>query len=261
MARCGLPRNVDAAGSNQTSRGTAGGGGGPSSCSSTARSTICTASAAVACGASVYPAALRLTPVLQPWRSCLTCPACRHGPGTCVKWDASREAEGSDLRQFDWVVFGLADRPEFDLRHLRCPFLSADSNSTGEAACIGAETAGGECGAPQVLQVDAVVVTDRELMYNLDTAALVSILGMPWARGLHRLSFDRAVVVAWILEPPVIASAVYEHVDAKPDRFDLVFSHNEEFLAALPGDRGRYVPLATCLIPPHQRGDSLRACL
>ena len=108
--------------------------------------------------------------------------------------------------------------------------------------------------ASRVLEVDAVIVTDRELMYNLDTSALISILRAPWTRGLDRLSFDRATTVAWMLEPPVITAATYQHVRAKPESFDLVFSHNEAFLAELPGNRGRYVPLATCLIPPHQRG-------
>lgn len=104
-----------------------------------------------------------------------------------------------------------------------------------------------------MLEIDAVVVTDRELMYDLDTGALRDILRTPWTRGLDSLSFDRAVTVAWILEPPVITSASYAHVRAKPRDFDLVFSHDEAFLSELPDGRGHYVPLATSLIPPNQR--------
>ena len=186
----------------------------------------------------------------------------RHGPGACVSWDATREAQGTDLRQFDWVVFGLVDRPEFDLRHVRCPFLSGAPNHTRTAAGVrqgGAGVGIGGDGRPAAddavreLQVDAIVVTDRELAYDLDRAAVHAILRTPWTRGLDRLSFDRAATVAWILEPPVITSSSYEQVRRKATDFDLVFSHNEAFLAELPGGRGRYVPLATCLIPAHQR--------
>jgi hypothetical protein len=185
----------------------------------------------------------------------------RHGPGPCVLWDASREAEGTDLRQFDWVVFGLVDRPEFDLRHVRCPFLSAAPNHTRHAAAEpkgeAGEGIGGEAIADDAdvreLEIDAIVVTDRELAYDLDRAATQAILRAPWTRGLDRLSFHHAVTVAWILEPPVISSSSYEQVRRKAASFDLVFSHNKPFLAELPDGRGRYVPLATCLIPAHQR--------
>jgi len=161
------------------------------------------------------------------------------------------------------VVFGLVDRPEFDLRHLRCPFLSADpttlQNSASSKEHAGAPNGGGgisdEKGesAGQMLEIDAVIVTDRELMYELDTAALRDILRTRWAHGLDSLSFDRAVTVAWILEPPIITSTSYAHVRSKPRDFDLVFSHDEAFLSELPDGRGHYVPLATCLIPSHQR--------
>ena len=187
----------------------------------------------------------------------------RHGPGACVTWDPSREAEGTDLRQFDWVVFGLVDRPEFDLRHMRCPFLSGRKESRAQDASLQANgrvsIAGGGHGntsidgKSHVLEIDAMIVTDRELMYELDPSALSRILRAPWASGLPRLSLSRAITVAWILEPPVISTAPYERVLSQPQAFDLVFSHHEDMLAQLPDGRGRYVPLATSLIPPHQR--------
>jgi len=176
---------------------------------------------------------------------------------TCSRCECSRVAVESR------VVFGLVDRPEFDLRHMRCPFLSADpttlQNSASAKEDAGAAIGGGGISdekresAGRMLDIDAVIVTDRELMYELDTAALRDILRTRWAHGLDSLSFDRAVTVAWILEPPVITSTSYAHVRGKPRDFDLVFSHDEAFLSELPDGRGHYVPLATCLIPSHQR--------
>lgn len=160
------------------------------------------------------------------------------------------------MRQFDWVVFGLVDRHEFDLRHFRCPFLSAhpDILEDSIAAHEGSEGDAGGARVGRVLQIDAVIVTDRELMYDLDRGALQTILSKPWTRELDSLSFDHAIIVAWVLEPPVITSTSYENIRAKMLDFDLVFSHNEAFLNELPISCGQYYPFGTSLIPPHQRG-------
>ena len=85
-----------------------------------------------------------------------------------------------------------------------------------------------------MLQVDAVVVTDRELMLTFDFEALEELSRLSWLADSPGLSFSRAITVAWILEPPVITTEPYHHVLSNPHAFDLVFSHSEEFLAQLP---------------------------
>lgn len=96
------------------------------SCSSTVPLTTCTGSVAVACGTpsprlARAPSYLTVFPLPPSWHAhtqphmrqrpkipdtalhvLSLAPTRRHGPGACVTWDASREAEGTDLRQFDW---------------------------------------------------------------------------------------------------------------------------------------------------------------
>ena len=176
----------------------------------------------------------------------------RRGRGPCVPWDAAREAEGTDLRQFDWVVFGLVDRPDFDLRHFLCPFMAPLSDNATMAP--GDHAVDGE---QRLLEVDAVVVTDRELMYEQDKRALHLLLGSAtWLQSADRLSIDGAVTAAWILEPPVISTHAYTHARVQAEAYDLVFSHDRGFLGQLPDaeTRARYAPLASSLIHARQRG-------
>ena len=56
----------------------------------------------------------------------------------------------TDLRPFDWVVFGLVKRPGLPLRHLRCPFV----------------------GHERRLLVRTAIFTDRELRYALQLERL-----------------------------------------------------------------------------------------
>ena len=73
------------------------------------------------------------------------CTPQRRGAGLSCTEPAAAPAAASDLRPFDWVVFGLVPRPEFRLRHARCPFVGNETEVTAHA----------------------VILTDRELHYAL----------------------------------------------------------------------------------------------
>ena len=84
-----------------------------------------------------------------------------------------------DLRRWDWVVFGLVDRPEFILQHSSCPFVMPGRDSGRglvEEDCRELD-GNGTCTArpSRELVISAVVVTDRALSRNITTASLEAL--------------------------------------------------------------------------------------
>ena len=57
--------------------------------------------------------------------------------------------------------------------------------------------------------------------------------------------------IAWLIEPPAITSNTYQYIEAYQDKFDLILSHQKDFVSRIKN--AVYAPFGGCWIPANKR--------
>ncbi|EKX50212.1 hypothetical protein GUITHDRAFT_135383 [Guillardia theta CCMP2712] len=148
-------------------------------------------------------------------------PACRDGSeGECRK----------DLGNDDVTRFGLGQRRMFGIvRDNGCPFPHLKSMKESALAQN---------------KISAVIHTDFVLQDDYDECSSAALAQSPFVGGHEVLNYSSALKVAWLVEPRQLSSASYAVASAAREKFDLIFTHMQEYVRA-DSRKFRFCPFGT----------------
>jgi hypothetical protein len=124
-------------------------------------------------------------------------------------------SESTDLRPFDWVVFGLVDRAEFTLHHSRCLLASRHQTTRGRCSEHGSRAQSGDGeGYMKPGLIDAILITDREITHSLVVGDLQKRMRAVHCADWNNLNVSKSVVTAaWLVEPRSINDMPYHYIE------------------------------------------------